>query len=319
MRYHAHFISTLLLHIAALHVANTHSLRKQVGLVFAHKLLVRILLLASGLLLTILLLGVTGILGSLGLDSLGTVVLRHGLQDSLLLLGLNDGDGIGQCLLRTSLAFRVGATHDLDLDTEHTLTEENVTGGVINEVLRGLTRVNHEAISELHRLGTGGTEFAGDDDLATLGTRLHNEAENTVTGTTNGETVKKLVAERLALRNGRETTVLDLSGVEGDGVLGELEALLNEGSELADAATLLAENLLGVGGADDDVGNGRGDANLDARVSLLSELALEELVELGIEDTIGDELSPLGAVSRTCQHYFLKIIAFSLFAHCQLS
>lgn len=41
-----------------------------------------------------------------------------------------------------------------------------------------------------------------------------------------------------------------------------------------------------MGGADDDVGNGRGNADLDTRVTLLSKLALEELVELGVEDTV---------------------------------
>ena len=50
-------------------------------------------------------------------------------------------------------------------------------------------------------------------------------------------------------------------------------------------------------GADDDVGDGGGDADLDARVSLLGELALEELVELGVEDTVSDELLALGAVA----------------------
>jgi hypothetical protein len=104
--------------------------------------------------------------------------------------------------------------------------------------------------SELHGLGTGGTELSGHDNLATLGTRLHDETEDTVAGTTNGKTVKELVAEGLALSDSGETAVLDLGGVEGDGVLGELEALLDEGGELADAATLLTENLLGVGGTD---------------------------------------------------------------------
>ena len=70
----------------------------------------------------------------------------------------------------------------------------------------------------------------------------------------NSETTKKLVAERLALGDGRETTVLDLLGVKLKGVVGELEALLDERSKLADAATLLTQNLLGVGGADDDLG-----------------------------------------------------------------
>jgi hypothetical protein len=41
-----------------------------------------------------------------------------------------------------------------------------------------------------------------------------------------------------------------------------------------------------VGGADDDVGDGGCDADLDAGVALLGQLALEELVQLSIEDTI---------------------------------
>ena len=65
-----------------------------------------------------------------------------------------------------------------------------------------------------------------------------------------GKATEELVPERLALSNSGETTVLDLLGVELKGVLGELETLLDEGGELADAATLLTENLLGVGGTD---------------------------------------------------------------------
>ena len=41
-----------------------------------------------------------------------------------------------------------------------------------------------------------------------------------------------------------------------------------------------------MGCADDDVGDGGRDADLDARVALLGQLALEELVELGVEDTV---------------------------------
>ena len=73
----------------------------------------------------------------------------------------------------------------------------------------------------------------------------------------NSETTKKLVAERLALGDGRETTVLDLLGVKLKGVVGELEALLDERSKLADAATLLTQDLLGVGSTDDDLRRGR--------------------------------------------------------------
>lgn len=68
-----------------------------------------------------------------------------------------------------------------------------------------------------------------------------------------GKTAKKLVPQALALRDGREAAVLNLLGVQLKGVLGEFEALLHEGSKLADAATLLAKDLLGVGGTDDNL------------------------------------------------------------------
>jgi hypothetical protein len=154
--------------------------------------------------------------------------------------------------------------------------------------------------SKLHALGTGGPELAGNDDLATLGAALHDKAEDTVACPSDGQTVEELVSEGLALSDGGETAVLDLGGVEGDGVLGELEALLDERGELADAATLLAEHLLGVCGPDDDVGDRGGDADLDAGVALLSELALEELVQLGIEDTVCGRL--LAICACLCAH-----------------
>jgi hypothetical protein len=59
---------------------------------------------------------------------------------------------------------------------------------------------------------------------------------------------------------------------------------------------LLAEHFLGVCCADDDVGDGGSDADFDTGVSLLCQFTLEELVQLGIEDTICYELSPLRAV-----------------------
>lgn len=168
-----------------------------------------------------------------------------------------------------------------------------MTGSVVNKVLCWLTGVDHETISELHALGTSSTQLSGNDNLTTLSTTLHDESENTIACSANRQTVEKLVTQGLALCDGRQTSVLNLGGVERDGVLGEFESLLDEGGKFADSTSLLAENFLGMGGADDDVGDGWCDSDLDTRVSLLSQFALEEFVQFCIEDTIGDELSPL--------------------------
>jgi hypothetical protein len=61
---------------------------------------------------------------------------------------------------------------------------------------------------------------------------------------------------------------------------------LDQRGELADAAALLSENFLGVGGADDDVGHrGRG-SQLHSGVALLGKLALEEFIEFCVENAV---------------------------------
>ena len=110
-------------------------------------LLLRVTLTTSWLGLALALLGLPGLLcGLLSSDGLGAVVLRHGLDNGLLLLGLDDGDGVGQSLGWAGLALGVGAAHYLNLDTEDTLAEQDVAGSVVNEVLGGLTGVDHETV-----------------------------------------------------------------------------------------------------------------------------------------------------------------------------
>jgi hypothetical protein len=265
---------------------------------------ISLLLLTS--LLLLLLCRALRLSGSLGSSSLRTVILAHGLDNALLLLWLDDGNGVGQRLLWAGLSFWVRSTHDLDLDTQDTLAEEDVAGSEVDEVLGGLTRVDHEPVGELHALRTSSTKLSGHHNLATLGTALHDESEDTIAGPSDGQAVEELVSQGLALGDGRETTVLDLGGIEGDGVFGELEALLDEGGEFADSSSLLTENLLCVGGPDDDVGDGGSDADFDSRVSLLGQFTLEELVQLSVEDTIGNELSPLRAVRFLSALDFIK-------------
>lgn len=232
----------------------------------------------------------------LGLNSLGldNVRLDGGLGNGGLLLGLKDGDGVGQRLGDTGLLGGGGVSHNLDLDTEDTLSQQNVTGGSVNEVSDGLTGVDHETVGELHGLGSGGSQLSGDNNLDTLGAGVHNVSDNTVGGSSDGQTVEQLVLDGLALGDGRQTSLLDSLSVDGDGALGESESLLDKRHELSDSSAVLTEHLVGVGGSDNNLGLGGGESDLDTGVSLLGELSGEELVELGVEDTVGDDLSLLG-------------------------
>ncbi len=126
-------------------------------------------------------------------------LLRGGLNNNLVKRRLQNLDGVGERLARTKLTLGVPALHTVrsnklrknhsianrsnshfDLDSKDTLPEHDVPDGVVDEVLSGLTGVDHEAVGELHGLGTSSTEFARDDNLATFGAGFHNETEDTV-------------------------------------------------------------------------------------------------------------------------------------------
>lgn len=87
---------------------------------------------------------------------------------------------------------------------------------------------------------------------------------------------------------GAQATILHLCRIERHAVLGEFEPLLDEGGEFADTAALFSKDFLGMRGANDDVCDGGRDADFDTRIALFGEFALEELVQLGVENAIYD-------------------------------
>lgn len=124
-----------------------------------------------------------------------------------LLLGVNNLNVIRQGNLGALLAGDIVVQHDLHPDSKHSLAEENVSDGDIDVIVLGLTRVDHPAVDEFHALGSLTTELAADNNLTALGTRFHDETEDTVAGTSDGQTTDELVSKRLALGNGAQTTV----------------------------------------------------------------------------------------------------------------
>ena len=215
----------------------------------------------------------------------------------LILRGL-DGDDIGQELGGAHDAGRIVGAHDADLDADATSAEEDVALSGVNEFFAGGTGADHVSVTELHGLATLSTDLAGDDDVNTLGAGLHAEAQDAHRGTADGEGANELEAEGLDLGHGGEATVLDALDVDLDATFGVLEALLDDGGQLADTAALLTKDFLSLGGVDHDLGTGGGDTVVNTAEAILSELALEELVELGVEDTVADELSLLAEGSH---------------------
>merc|ERR1740138_92249 len=111
---------------------------------------------------------------------------------------------------------------------------------LVNVVLLRFARGNQVAVFELHRLGALRTELAADDNLATLGAVLHDEAHHAVASAPHREASEQLVAEGLSLGHRAAGAVLDALREELDAVLRKAVPLLHHRRELADAAALVA-------------------------------------------------------------------------------
>src|SRR6267154_706366 len=68
----------------------------------------------------------------------------------------------------------------LNLDSKYTLAKENMTDSVVNEFTSRLTRMNHEPVGKLHRLGTGSAELARHDNFTSLSPRFHDKPKHTI-------------------------------------------------------------------------------------------------------------------------------------------
>ena len=177
------------------------------------------------------------------------------------------------------------------LDAKDTLSEENVTAGHIDVVVCWVSGVNHESVDEPHGLGSLSSKLARHNDLATLSSRLHDETEITVASPSDGQATYELVLEGFGLSNGAQSTNGNLLGVELNRSLGDAEPLLDNGGQFTNSASFLAKNVLCPRGHADDLGPSWGDANLDSGVAIFGQPAGQELVELGFENAVSNELS----------------------------
>ena len=149
--------------------------------------------------------------------------------------------------------------------------------------------------SELHALRSRRPQLSRHNNLTPLRTTLHDKPQHTITSPPNRQPIQQLIPQALALSHRRETPILHLCRIQGHTVLREFEPLLNQRSEFANPSSLLAENFLCVRCPDDDVGDGRCDPNFDTGVAFFGEFALEEFVEFGVEDAVGDKFALFGA------------------------
>ena len=214
---------------------------------------------------------------------------------------LNEGDDVGKGLA-DSESFTLGGEgvvgkHNSDLNTNDTLSETDVSDGGVHVGDSGLSGVDHVSVSELHALGSLLSDLSGDNDFATLGASLEHLSDDVGGGSSDGDTEEKSLLEVLSLLLGVETAVGGLLGEEDELVVGgsvEAVSLLDETFKLLDLDSGLLGGIHQVVELADQhshFGGGFGEVDFNSAEAEIGKGLAEELVDLGSEDSIGDELS----------------------------
>jgi hypothetical protein len=71
-------------------------------------------------------------------------------------------------LVKSYLSSGVVGEHNLDLESDNTLSKHNVSDGGVDVLSDGVTGVDHETVGEFHGLGSLTSQLTRDDDFATL-------------------------------------------------------------------------------------------------------------------------------------------------------
>ena len=160
---------------------------------------------------------------------------------------------------------------------------------LVHELLAGVTGLDHVALLELHRVRTLLAQLSRHDDLAALRSGLQSAADHSVSGTAHRQTGEQSVLQGLRLSLGAQAALSHTLGVQNNVVLVEAESrelacfltkrkpLLDQSSQLVDAARVLTNNLLRSGSTNNDLSLHGRLADAHSGVTNFRKLAVQEL------------------------------------------
>merc|ERR1712183_930401 len=134
---------------------------------------------------------------------------------------------IRQWFLWSSLSGWIPRQHDFHLDTDHTLSQVNMTNCHIDVFESWVTTVDHKAIGKFHSFSSLSSKFSRDNNFATFGPTLHDETNNTITCFSNWCTSKQLVSKSLTLSDGTQTSERNLLCIKLNCSVREIESFLH--------------------------------------------------------------------------------------------
>ena len=190
-------------------------------------------------------------------------------------------------------SFDFSTRHNLDLKSNNSPTELNGSGSRVNEIVFGLTSRYLVTLGVFLGLSTLSSDLTGDDNLATDGiSASHNVTKDVVGSKTDWSTTEELVFEGLNVGGSAEGSLewkwfhRELKFVVS---IVEVVSLLDHRLDFLDLTRLFVEEGLAVGGANTDLSAHAGGTNFDTGVTFDSHCSAEELIELSLENTVGNE------------------------------
>jgi len=192
---------------------------------------------------------------------------------------------------RTSvLSCNIIGQHNFDFNSHDSLFEENVSDSFIDVIVSWLTSVDHITLLKFHGFSSLLLEFSGDDDCATTGLSLVDDAtDNGIGGHPDWNLTEQFHFAKLGLGGGAQSFVYYLDDGQFHGVFGIVESLLHQGGQFPDLSSLDTHDFSLFGGSDTDLGLDGGHTNLDSGIAGCGQSLGEEGVQLSVENTVGHE------------------------------
>lgn len=169
-----------------------------------------------------------------------------------MLCGFHNLDGIGDDELTAELVLHL-RVEDLNLHTDDTLLQWDVTDGTVDEVFTWFTRGKDDTFVILLCVGTLLSKLTSDTDFTATSTGAKSRSDGKHSGLADWYLILDLYFNGVGQDSGRETAGQDLVAVDSDSVQWETKALGYDGFDLVDVLMILAVNHLWCSNANCDL------------------------------------------------------------------
>ena len=186
----------------------------------------------------------------------------------IIFLGVADLDSVWQRSAAAESSGGVDGSHNLDLDSENALLEEDVSDGHINVIQLGLSSGHEVSPLVLDGLGSLLSDFSRNDHFASLGSGHFCGSKNGLRGGSGGGALEELDFQVFNLSGGAESLLVDWLELQFDVVVLEPESFVHQAQKFVVFPVVLVSQVVEVGNLNNDIHALSGVSDFESGIAL---------------------------------------------------